>query len=83
VTPDPATDLLLRALQQLPHAEPDPNRTTLAKARCHAAIDRVRRRGLRASRRRRLVRRVAEPVLVGGLGLIYLLAVMRDAFRIG
>lgn len=83
MTSDPGTDLLLRTLRRLPQAESDPTRMTRVKARCQGSLDRVRRRALRASRRRQFIHRVAEPMLVGGFGLIYLLAVIRDAFGLG
>jgi hypothetical protein len=79
VDPD---DPLLRNLRRVPMLSPDEARVERIRARCHAAIARQRVQLDRSARRAKFIARVLEPALVGGLGLIYLSAVIRDVLRL-
>lgn len=68
---------VIRLLSRLPMAAPDGTRAERTRTRCHA----VARRHVRSAQRRRDVRRVLEPVIVGGFSLIYLTAVAIDVLR--
>ena len=67
-------DAVLRMLARLPMATPDLSRGERTRRRCHVAAQRRER----ATERRRGVRRVLEPVIVGGFSVIYLAAVAAD-----
>ena len=67
------TDPLLRLLENLPDAEPDPRRSARVSARCRAALTRGH-----AHRARPRSHRVGETVLAG-LGAVYLLESVRQA----
>jgi len=74
-------DPMLRALRHLPDAAPDEARESRVRVRCHAALERVRRRRDRAARGSAGLR-IVEAALVGGLCLLYLSAVLHEVARL-
>jgi hypothetical protein len=70
------SDDILSALRGLPAAAPDAARVERARVRCHAALLARRERIERRRNRGRMAARVAEPVLVGGLSVSYLVAIL-------
>ena len=71
-------DAVLRLLSRLPPATPDASRSERARARCHAVLTRRQRREARFRSRGGPLRRLIEPVLVGGFCLCYVTAVVVD-----
>jgi hypothetical protein len=67
-------DPLSGQLSRLTAATPDASHSRRVRVRCHRALA----RRTRLDRRRGFGRRVAEPVLVGGFSVVYLLAVLHD-----
>ena len=65
------SDVLSRALDDLPHADPDPRRTARVRSRCHAVL--ARHAGRSAARRP--ARRLWEPFVVG-LGGVYVAVIL-------
>jgi len=74
-------DPMLRALRHLPDAAPDEARESRVRARCHAALERARRRRDRAAGGSAGLR-IVEAALVGGLCLLYLSAVLHEVARL-
>ena len=70
-------DVMVRVLARLPLATPDAARAERTRQRCHAAARRLER----AAHRRRELKRVLEPAIVGGFAAIYLAAVAADLLR--
>lgn len=77
---DHSDDLVLGRLQRLATLEPDASRSHAVRARCHALLARQRRKG--GSRPRSTVVVGIESLLIGALGLSYLVAVMVDLLRV-
>jgi hypothetical protein len=69
-------DPLIRLLAELPQDEPDPARSALVRARCHAALARRRQRRTRQYRGRHL-----GNALLGALGAVYLIVTFRIALE--
>ncbi len=78
--PELRTDPMLRALAELPTGEPDASRAARIRGRCRDAITR-RPRAIARVRRSGVRWRSVEPVVVAGLGLLYLSDVIRLALR--
>ena len=76
-----ANDPMLRALRRLPDAAPDEAREARVRARCHAALERARRRRERPARGSTALQ-IVEAALVGGLCLLYLSAVLHEVGRL-
>jgi len=75
---DPLGILNLNRLSRLPTPEPDPVRAARVLDRCHQQLAR-QQRGL--LQRKRLLRRVPEPAVIGAFSLIYVVAIMRNLLR--
>jgi hypothetical protein len=81
MTSGDANDPMLRALGRLPAAAPNEARETRVRARCHAALERARRRRERPARGSTALQ-IIEAAFVGGLCLLYLSAVLREVSRL-
>jgi len=75
---DPLGILNLNRLSRLPTPAPDPDRAARVLDRCHRQLARQQRRLLQ---RKRLLRRVPEPAIIGALALIDVVAMMRNLLR--
>ena len=69
------TDPLLRLLERLPEADPDPVRAARVRVRCHAALARGRKHEARRRNRAPLV----VETLLAVLGAAYVLETARQA----
>ena len=76
----PYDDEGLGALARLDAHEPDPDRDARVRARCHAALEKRRRRELAPVRP--VWRRGFEPATVGVLCAVYLFEVLSRAIRL-
>lgn len=76
-----ANDPVLRALANLPAAASDVAREARVRARCRAALEQVRLRRERPARRSTVAHAI-EAALVGGLCLLYLSTVIREALQL-
>ena len=74
----PTEDVIGRRLAQLALVVPDPRRGARIRGRCHAVLDRRRRRQLKAEARVAF-RWTWEVAAVIGLGAVYLSAVVAQA----
>jgi len=75
-------DDMLRALEGLVALTPDPARAERVRARCHAALARGQRRVARSTPAAGSAVRGLGPALVGGLCVIYFLALVGNALRL-
>jgi len=76
-----ADEDVLRELRRLPALQPDEVWADRVRARCRAAIAR-RHLQFERSKRAPFSVRALESALVGGLGLIYLSAIINDVLRL-
>ena len=83
MTPDESRDPVLIGLGRFGTLTPDPRRSERVRARCHSMLTRRHQRAARAARGVNVARRVIEPALVGGFGLIYLSAMIFDVLLRG
>jgi hypothetical protein len=80
--PDELDDQLLCDLRRVPVHFQHEERAERVRRRCRAALGRRQLHLERSTRRARLIQCALERTLVGGLSLIYLLAVVLDVLRL-
>jgi hypothetical protein len=81
-TDDSRVDSSMRELSVVTVHAPDPARAARIAARCHAVMASRRRASLTPAPARAAWRRCLEPVLVGGLCVVFLFEVLARAIRL-
>lgn len=82
MTPHDDFEPTMRTVARLRPLVPDPARAERVRARCHAQLRLGQRRADRTARVAGAGRRVLAPVVVGGLCVLYVVALVGTAIRL-